>query len=71
MGTGTISSPERDGCGALLETTQGGRDPVSLPSGEQRTFLEDGDETILTASCEQKGYATIGFGECRGQVSLR
>lgn len=71
VGTGTISGPERDSCGALLETTQGGRDPVSLPSGEQRTFLEDGDEVILTASCERRGYATIGFGECRGKVSLR
>ena len=71
MGTGTISGPERDSCGALLETTQGGRDPVSLPSGEQRTFLEDGDEVILTASCERKGYPTIGFGECRGMVSSR
>lgn len=71
MGTGTISGPERDSCGALLETTQGGRNPISLPFGEQRTFLEDGDEIILTASCEREGYATIGFGECRGQVSLQ
>ncbi|MBO4226831.1 fumarylacetoacetase [Bradyrhizobium neotropicale] len=69
MGTGTISGPDRDGCGALLETTRGGQDPVSLPSGEERAFLEDGDEIILTASCERKGYVRIGFGECRGTIA--
>ncbi len=68
LGTGTISSPSPDGCGSLLEITQGGRAPITLPSGEVRRFLEDGDEVVLRARARRTGAAPIGFGECRGVV---
>ena len=47
---------------------RGGREPVTLPSGETRRFLDDGDEVILRAHCPRDGFAPIGFGECRGTV---
>jgi fumarylacetoacetase len=68
FGTGTISSATSDGCGSLLEITQGGRQPITLPSGEERRFLEDGDEIALRARAHKPGAAPIGFGECRGVV---
>ncbi|SER20162.1 fumarylacetoacetase [Sphingobium sp. YR768] len=68
LGTGTISAVTRDGFGSLLELTQGGRDPIILPSGERRTFLEDGDEILLRASASAEGFASIGFGACRAIV---
>jgi len=68
FGTGTISAPTSDGCGSLLEITQGGRSPITLPSGEERRFLEDGDEVILCARARRDGAAPIGFGSCRGVV---
>ena len=68
LGTGTISSPGTDGCGSLLEITQGGRSPITLPSGEERRFLEDGDEVVLRARGKRADAAPIGFGECRGVV---
>jgi fumarylacetoacetase len=68
FGTGTISSANTDGCGSLLEITQGGRQPITLPSGEERRFLEDGDEIVLRARARKPGAAPIGFGECRGVV---
>jgi len=68
FGSGTISSPTPDGYGSLLEITQGGRQPITLPSGETRRFLEDGDEIILRARAQREGFAPIGFGECRGTI---
>jgi fumarylacetoacetase len=68
LGTGTISSADADGCGSLLEITQGGRAPLTLPSGEERRFLQDGDEVVLRARATRLGAASIGFGECRGVV---
>jgi fumarylacetoacetase len=68
LGTGTISAPGRDGFGSLLEITRGGADPVTLPGGETRRFLEDGDEVILTAVAGADGFVPIGFGECRAVV---
>ena len=68
LGTGTISSPGSEGAGSLLEITQGGRAPITLPSGEERRFLEDGDEIILRARAQRDGAAPIGFGQCRGRV---
>ncbi len=68
LGTGTISGPDVASCGSLLEATLGGRQPIVLPSGEQRRFLEDGDEVILRASAQRDGYAPIGFGECRAVI---
>jgi fumarylacetoacetase len=68
FGTGTISSPEEDGLGSLLEISAGGRRTVTLASGETRRFLEDGDTVIMRARCRREGFASIGFGECRGTI---
>ena len=68
FGTGTISAPQGDGLGSLLEISAGGRQPVALASGESRRFLEDGDTVIMRAQCRREGFATIGFGECRGTI---
>ena len=68
IASGTISGPEPDGPGSLLELSDGGRRPMTLPSGETRRFLEDGDEVIFRAGCRRAGFARIGFGECRGIV---
>ncbi|QYU70536.1 fumarylacetoacetase [Leptolyngbya sp. 15MV] len=66
LGTGTISV--EGGYGSLLELSRGGKEPVALPGGETRRFLEDGDEVFLTARAERDGFVGIGFGECRGVV---
>jgi fumarylacetoacetase len=68
LGTGTISAPTRDGYGSLLELTSGGKEPVALPTGETRAFLEDGDEVSLRAIASAEGRVAIGFGECRALV---
>ena len=68
FGSGTLSGPTPDACGSLLELTEGGKRPLTLASGETRTFLEDGDEVILRARCQREGGPSIGFGECRGMV---
>ena len=69
IGSGTVSGSERENRGCLLELTWKGTEPVRLPNGESRTFLEDGDELILTGYCERDGFARIGFGVCRGTVT--
>lgn len=66
LGTGTISEPGAPGC--LLELTHGGRLPLSLPSGETRRFLEDGDTITLRARASRPGWVTIGFGDCTATV---
>ncbi|HET6535114.1 MAG TPA: fumarylacetoacetase [Sphingomicrobium sp.] len=68
IGTGTLSTDGPAGLGSLLEISRGGKQPVDLPGGETRTFLEDGDELTLHAWCEADGAARIGFGECVGRV---
>lgn len=68
LGTGTLSAPSRDGLGSLMELTENGRLPVCLPNGEERTFLQDGDEVILSAKASAPGFAPIGFGVCRAVV---
>ncbi|GJD52882.1 hypothetical protein OPKNFCMD_5649 [Methylobacterium crusticola] len=68
LGTGTLSGPEAGAYGSLLETTNGGREPVRLASGEERRFLEDGDEVVLKARGLREGFAPIGFGECRAVI---
>ena len=67
LASGTISGPTRKSCGSLLEITWRGSEPIRLPSGEERTFLLDGDEVILRGWCEGDGYR-IGFGECVGVI---
>ncbi|MNY19643.1 Fumarylacetoacetate (FAA) hydrolase family protein [compost metagenome] len=69
LGTGTISTPDDSGCGSLLELTRGGQDPIRLPSGESRTFLESGDEIILAGRLGAPGFVALGFGECRGAIA--
>ena len=68
LASGTVSGPLPEERGCLLELAWGGSDPVKLPSGELRKFLEDGDEVILRGWCEAPGYRRIGLGECRGKV---
>ncbi|WP_394658274.1 fumarylacetoacetase [uncultured Novosphingobium sp.] len=68
LGTGTISAPTREGFGSLLELTTGGKEPITLPNGETRSFVEDGDEIILQARATAPGAVSIGLGECRAQV---
>jgi fumarylacetoacetase len=69
FGTGTISGPDDGALGSLLEISAGGRRPVVLASGESRRFLEDGDTVIMRARGRREGFATIGFGECRGTIA--
>jgi len=68
MATGTVSGPEPGERGCLLERTWRGTEPLTLPNGEQRRFLEDGDEVIMKGFCEREGFRRIGLGECRGRI---
>ena len=68
LGTGTLSGPTLDSACALIELTTGGKNPVQLPGGETRTWLEDGDTVVLRGWCQRPGAARIGFGECAGTV---
>ena len=68
LGTGTQSGPLPEEAGSLLELSMGGKQSIALPSGEQRTFLEDGDTLVMRAWCERPGAARIGFGEVSGEV---
>ena len=68
IGTGTLSTDSDDGLGSLIEISRGGKEPIALPNGEMRSFLEDGDEITMKAWCERDGAARIGFGECVGRV---
>ncbi|KUP91845.1 fumarylacetoacetase [Tritonibacter horizontis] len=67
LGSGTISGPNRDERGSLLELSWGGKEPLTLPSGETRSFIEDGDRLTLKGAARGDGY-TIGFGDCTGTV---
>ena len=67
LGSGTISGPEKSGRGSLLELSWGGKEPITLDSGETRSFLQDGDTLTLTGAARGDGY-TIGFGACTGTV---
>ncbi|MFZ5730785.1 MAG: fumarylacetoacetase [Phenylobacterium sp. RIFCSPHIGHO2_01_FULL_70_10] len=69
FGSGTISTPDDSGLGSLLELTRGGKEPLTLPNGETRTFLEDGDELILAGRAVAEGFVAIGFGPCSGVVA--
>jgi len=68
IASGTVSGTDESSRGCLLELTWRGSKPVTLPTGEQRRFLEDGDEVIMRAFCEAEGFRRIGFGECRGTI---
>jgi fumarylacetoacetase len=68
IGTGTLSTASPTGLGSLLEISQGGKTPITLASGETRSFLEDGDELTLSARCTAPGAVAIGFGHVSGRV---
>ena len=68
LGSGTISGATPDMAGSMIELTQGGKHPLTLPSAETRTFIADGDEVIQRGRCEREGAAAIGFGEASGVV---
>jgi fumarylacetoacetase len=68
LGSGTVSGESKESRGCLLERTWRGSEPLSLPGGETRRFLEDGDEVILRGFCERQGLVRIGLGECRGVI---
>jgi fumarylacetoacetase len=68
LGSGTVSGDTKESRGCLLELTWRGREPLELPGGETRRFLEDGDEVVFRGYCEREGWRRIGFGECRGVV---
>ncbi|MGX9355523.1 fumarylacetoacetase [Roseobacteraceae bacterium S113] len=67
LGSGTISGPDKDSRGALLELAWGGKEPVTLDTGETRSFLEDGDTLTLRGAAQGDGYR-VGFGECAGKI---
>lgn len=67
LASGTISGPERDSCGSLLELTWKGTEPIKLPDGEERKFLLDGDTLIISGYCQGDGYI-VGFGEVSGKI---
>lgn len=69
LGTGTLSGPTDESRACMLELTAGGRQPLTLPNGETRAWLEDGDEIVFQGRCNRDGYVSIGFGECRGTVA--
>lgn len=69
IGTGTISGADDTALGSLLEISRGGQEPLQLPTGEMRRFLEDGDELTLTGRCERPGFRSIGFGRCRALIA--
>jgi fumarylacetoacetase len=68
LGSGTLSGTAPGSAGSMLELTQGGRQPLALPSGETRAFLADGDALIQRGRCEAEGAVAIGFGEAAGVV---
>ena len=77
LASGTISGKDKSSRGCLLELTWDGLDdnkkpkprtPLELPTGEKRTFLQDGDQVIFRAGCQREGYRRIGFGECAGII---
>lgn len=69
LGSGTVSGPTDESRACMAELTSRGADPLSLPGGEQRAWLLDGDEVIFRARAERDGFVSIGFGECRGVVA--
>ena len=68
FGTGTVSGDKPGSEGSLLEMTHGGKQPISLPCGETRTFLQDGDTLRISARAVRDGFVSIGFGDCSGEI---
>lgn len=68
LASGTVSGASQNSFGCLLEMTRRGAQPLELPNGETRKFLEDGDEITIRGYCEREGIPRIGFGECSGII---
>jgi fumarylacetoacetase len=68
LGSGTLSGPTLSAAGSLLELSQGGKQPITLPNGETRSFLQDGDTLTLAGYCARDGARRIGFGTCSGTI---
>ncbi len=68
LASGTVSGPAKESRGCLLELTWRGTEPIELPTGEVRRFLQDGDEVMMRGFCAREGFARIGLGECRGVI---
>jgi len=68
VASGTVSGRERESRGCLLERTWRGTEPIQLPTGQSRTFLEDGDEVILRGYCDRTGAGRLELGDCRGRI---
>jgi len=68
LGTGTLSGTAPGTSGSMLEASQAGKQPIALPGGETRAFLQDGDLVIQRGRCEAEGAVAIGFGEASGVV---
>ena len=66
--SGTISGEEPGSYGSFIELTWRGERPITLPNGETRAFLNDGDEITLRGWCEKPGERRIGFGTARGRI---
>ena len=67
MASGTISGSEKGSFGSMLEITWRGTEPVKLPDGTERKFIQDGDTVVMSAFCQGDGYR-VGFGEVKGKV---
>ncbi|MEM0907649.1 MAG: fumarylacetoacetase [Pseudomonadota bacterium] len=67
LGSGTISGPERENRGSLLEISWGGKEPFTLANGQTRSFVEDGDTLVLRGAAQGRGFR-VGFGECSGAI---
>lgn len=68
LGSGTISGKEASSRGSLLEQCENGKSKIKLEGGEERTFLEDGDEVTLRGVCGGEDGALVGFGDCVGRI---
>jgi fumarylacetoacetase len=68
LASGTVSGKEKSSRGSLLELAWRGTEPLKLANGEERKFLEDGDEVVIRGYCEKEGVPRLGFGECRGII---
>ncbi|XP_007258217.3 fumarylacetoacetase [Astyanax mexicanus] len=67
LASGTISGPDPESFGSMLELSWRGSKTIDLGGGESRTFLKDGDEVTITGYCEGRGYR-VGFGQCQGKI---
>lgn len=68
LGSGTISGKQPSERGSLLEQNENGKTAIELEGGEERLFLQDGDEVILRGCCGSEDGALVGFGECAGRI---